>query len=674
MSKKIGRYEIVEELGRGAMGVVYLGRDPVIDRKLAIKTIRIMGLLQDDTSGEYLARFYQEARAAGKLSHPGIVTIFDVGQDPETGMHFIVMEYVPGPNLKSILTDPSRTISFDLVARIGANVADALAYAHRHQVIHRDIKPANIILSSHDVIKITDFGIAKLPQSELTSDGQFVGTPSYMSPEQIRGLKVDNRSDIFSLGIVLYEMVARAKPFPGDDLATVSHKIAYEPHQPLKEVSPDIPPELSYGIDRALSKEPERRFQDAMEMAELFRSYLLKTKAGQIEKTQVLQTEATVVRKSAPTPPGPTAPTAPPSMKQEQAKRPPAGPVSSPARQPGRKTLFLTRYRNFKSRIADHPTLYFLALPIYWHWVALILAGTLLVTAVPIALIASKINSQTDISISQPSMERVALRKALLKEAEAALAEGKPELTLQAATTILADTPLAPYPALLYKKALDAMNNPDNTVESQEDASGPIDVSSQIARARVLYDQGEYSDAERVVNEALAQDPANREARQILAMISVKKEMLKQKYQTPVSIQPESKPKSSTPASSQAAARLSTIQFNYDSPIGEGFLMINANGKQVFREEFDFVKKSGLFKTKTEFLGGSLKGSFALSQGEHSVQIWVVSRGKDKVNTYTSEKVRINSRFDYSWNIILDAEANKVRVEIAEEAHADSTQ
>ena len=190
----IGRYEILKPLGRGAMGVVYLARDPIIDRKLALKTLRVD--LDDDVAGEFRERFLREARAAGRINHPGIVTIHDVGEDPESGLVFIAMEYIEGRDLRQLMSSGYRFRPSE-AARIAADVARALDYAHSMGVVHRDIKPANILLTRDGMPKITDFGIARVESSNLTTEGQFIGTPNFMAPEQITGKPVDGRADIF---------------------------------------------------------------------------------------------------------------------------------------------------------------------------------------------------------------------------------------------------------------------------------------------------------------------------------------------------------------------------------------------------------------------------------------------------------------------------------------------
>src|SRR5688572_3219290 len=248
----LGRYEIVRELGKGAMGIVYLGKDPLIGRLVALKTIRIASV-EDEETREFRERFVREAQAAGVLSHPSIVTVHDIGTDETSGTSYIAMEYVEGPNLKEILQQ-NKTLVLSEIAEAIAQVAEALDYAHSKGIIHRDVKPANIILCGDSRVKITDFGIAKIASgaANLTSTGQFLGTPNYMAPEQIKGGSVDGRTDIFSLGIVLYEALTHRKPFGGDSLTTISYKIVHDTFLPLREFDPNIPEEFEHIVAKCL--------------------------------------------------------------------------------------------------------------------------------------------------------------------------------------------------------------------------------------------------------------------------------------------------------------------------------------------------------------------------------------------------------------------------------------
>ncbi|MFZ2491558.1 MAG: serine/threonine-protein kinase, partial [Thermoanaerobaculia bacterium] len=257
---KLGRYEVVRELGKGAMGIVYLAKDPVIGRLVALKTIRTIAGADDTETREFQQRFVREAQAAGILNHPAIVTVHDIGQDEASGISFIAMEYVEGQNLKEILAQ-GRPVAYDYIAEIIALVADALDFAHAKGIVHRDVKPANIILLERRA-KITDFGIAKIASgsANLTSTGQFLGTPNYMAPEQIKGAPVDGRTDIFSLGICLYECLTRRKPFGGDSLTSISYKIVHEAFPPLRDADPRVPEAFEAIVARALAKEPGRRY------------------------------------------------------------------------------------------------------------------------------------------------------------------------------------------------------------------------------------------------------------------------------------------------------------------------------------------------------------------------------------------------------------------------------
>jgi serine/threonine protein kinase len=268
---KAGRYEIVGELGRGAMGVVYKATDPVIGRTVAVKTIKLSAEGTGLTRPELLARFQTEARAAGLLTHPNIVVVFDAGE--EDGLYYIIMELVEGRSLQALLDD-GHSFPLPRVLRIMEQACSALQFAHERNVVHRDIKPANLMLTGDDTVKVTDFGTAKILQfGTVQQTAHVMGTPSYMSPEQVKGRAVDGRSDIFSLGVMLYEMVTGDKPFPGQNITTVIYKIVNEEPVAPKQVDPTIHPGLSYVVMRALTKDPDARYQSCREMLEDLRNY-----------------------------------------------------------------------------------------------------------------------------------------------------------------------------------------------------------------------------------------------------------------------------------------------------------------------------------------------------------------------------------------------------------------
>src|SRR5438105_4434907 len=259
---KLGKYEIRRELGRGAMGIVYEGYDPMIKRSVALKTIRA-DQLAGENAETVIARFRREAQAAGRLSHPNIVSIHDFGE--EEGVWYIAMEFVKGRELKDYFQANERFTTADIV-RIMTKILDALEYSHRHGVIHRDIKPANIILLPDGSVKVADFGIAHIETSNMTQAGTTLGTPAYMSPEQIMGLPVDGRSDLFSAGVILYQFLTGERPFSGTSTSTM-RKVLEENPLPPSRFNVQAPPAMDAVVRKALAKRPEERFQSAGEFA-----------------------------------------------------------------------------------------------------------------------------------------------------------------------------------------------------------------------------------------------------------------------------------------------------------------------------------------------------------------------------------------------------------------------
>jgi serine/threonine-protein kinase len=284
--KHIGRYEIQQVLGRGSMGLVYKALDPKINRLLAIKTIRFSDEFDDDVIQEIKERFFREAEIAGQLSHPCIVTIHDMGEDED--LTFMAMEYLEGDNLEKYI-NKKNLLPLRKVLSVVASVADALDFAHRADVIHRDIKPANIMLLKTGGVKVTDFGIAKAISSSRTRTGVILGTPNYMSPEQIMGQKIDPRSDLFSLGVVFYQLLAGELPFQGDNLSSLLYQITQVRHPALRSFNPKIPVACEQIVDKALAKNLEERFQTAGQMAKLLR--LLALKVDQKQKKMMAEKE-----------------------------------------------------------------------------------------------------------------------------------------------------------------------------------------------------------------------------------------------------------------------------------------------------------------------------------------------------------------------------------------------
>ncbi|HQI81013.1 MAG TPA: serine/threonine-protein kinase [Deltaproteobacteria bacterium] len=264
-----GRYEIVRELGKGSMGVVYQAHDPQIGRTIALKVLRPDRVSSED----FVQRFLKEARAIGRMSHQNIVTVYDVGQDQSTV--YIAMEFLEGEALNAYARD--RTLTMEQIIDIGIQVADSLDYAHTRGIVHRDIKPQNIMVAPTGVVKLTDFGIAHVEDPEAshqTQAGEILGTPNYMSPEQVMGKKVDGRSDLYSLGVILYELATGSRPFKGENLAAIFHAITSETPARPEALNPQVPKGLSGVILRCLEKNPEERFRTGRELSEALRAIL----------------------------------------------------------------------------------------------------------------------------------------------------------------------------------------------------------------------------------------------------------------------------------------------------------------------------------------------------------------------------------------------------------------
>src|SRR5947209_13885218 len=267
---KAGRYEILGELGRGGMGVVYRAKDPSIGRIVAVKIIQLSAEGTGMSHAQLVERFQTEARAAGLLTHANIVVIYDVGESD--GVYYITMELVNGKSLQALL-DSGEKFQLRRLLRIMEQVCSALQFAHDHRVVHRDVKPANIMLTGEDFVKITDFGTAQILQYGASHQTSAVGTPAYMSPEQIKGKNVDGRTDIFSLGVMLYEMTTGQKPFAGQDIATILYQVLnHEPVQP-NQLNPSIPLGVGSTIMKAMAKSPHLRYENCREFLEDLKNY-----------------------------------------------------------------------------------------------------------------------------------------------------------------------------------------------------------------------------------------------------------------------------------------------------------------------------------------------------------------------------------------------------------------
>lgn len=276
MNSHLGRYEIIETVGRGSMGIVYKAKDPLIDRLVAIKAIDLK-VLTDEEKQRYQARFYQEAKAAGRLNHPNLVTIHDLGESGDIA--YIAMEFLEGHDLEH-----EKHVTIDEALNIAIQAAAGLHFAHEHGVVHRDIKPSNIMLLKNNLVKVCDFGIARIASSLLhTRTGIILGSPLYMSPEQVKSETIDRRSDIFSLGAVLYEMLAGHPPFEADSATSVMQKIVHDTPAKPSSSNPEVPEMLDSIVARCLAKNPPDRYQTAAELEHdlrLCRGEMLEAQTG----------------------------------------------------------------------------------------------------------------------------------------------------------------------------------------------------------------------------------------------------------------------------------------------------------------------------------------------------------------------------------------------------------
>lgn len=305
MISHLGRYEIISEIGQGAMGLVYRAKDPLIDRVVAIKTINLNQAMEERE--EYEARFYQEARAAGRLSHHNIVTIYDVGKSGDVA--YIAMEFLEGRELRDVLNERS-VLPLGQVLDIVAQVAQGLAYAHDHGIVHRDVKPSNIMIQKDGHVKITDFGIARMASASVrTQTGMVLGSPKYMSPEQVMGKLTDQRSDIFSLGIMLYEMLTGRPPFSGENVNAIMYQtLNASPPQP-SSLNPAVPDMLNFIVAKALAKKLDDRYQNARDFADDLRAC----------RDSMPQVSVAVAPRPQPKPPAETLLTPGPMMSDEEA-------------------------------------------------------------------------------------------------------------------------------------------------------------------------------------------------------------------------------------------------------------------------------------------------------------------------------------------------------------------
>src|SRR6266542_627393 len=677
---KLGRYEVLSELGKGAMGVVYLAKDPVIGRMVAVKTIRASTMGDDDSeSSEFRERFIREAQTAGILSHPNIVTIHDIGEDPETQISFIAMEYIEGKTLKGLLIEKA-AFAWDQIADMIAQVAEAMDYAHRKGIIHRDIKPANIIVTADEKVKITDFGIAKIASSNLTTTGQFLGTPNYMSPEQVSGSPVDGRSDLFSLGVVLYELLTNRKPFQGDNLTAISYKIVHEDHTPPAELAPDIPHEFNDIVGRAMAKDPWNRYQRGKDLA--LALYQLKAQLEERKSQEDLGTMISAAAETVPTlklanlkaiaesgaPDREETPAAFPevaaasdsaatrksegsgSFSESGSRGAPAAPAEV-APPPGSFEPTVAESSTGSSRAA--PTMP--VRPISGRGAPKpgtrpksrigLIAGVAALIAVAVAgYFALRPSPGPPPTAAAPNVvpgqqaEVVAAQKSV-DEGKRLFEGGRYEESLVLFRTVLGRDPGNAEARQFADKA-------EAAIKSRTEAGRTAQIQSALDFARQAFSSKKWEEARTHAGEVLVLDAENAEAiklrddsvAQIDRTAAEKKKVEMQLAK--IRAMPKSSPQGPEKVEQQgpmsppapAGATNATLRLLFESPISQGHVMVAVNDQILLRHPYNFKKKSGLFKSSEGT--GTVSANIAVPTGPVTVKVWL--SGPDIPPAYAS--------------------------------------
>lgn len=599
--KQLGRYEIIGELGKGAMGLVFLARDPLIGRQLALKTFRLGFSAQDADAEQFRARFLREAQSAGILSHPNIVTIHDVVVE-DGGDFFIAMEYVKGTDLKQLMQRQGR-LDIRFVVDLVAQIAEGLDYAHSKGVVHRDIKPANIIITADKQAKITDFGIARVDASNLTVEGQLLGTPNYMAPEQIQGKEVDHRADIFSLGVMLYEMITGKKPFQGDNLTMVTHRIVYDAFTPPQELVAGLPDRLVSILQQALEKDATRRYARGSEMARDLKAVF--TTPGQ------RQEGGTASFLSPPTPQQPPQATASASgvvPVQSAANMPYPVSGNSGVIRPG--TLAgvpapTPQPPPQAAQEADPGRMILVA-------AALLVAGALGATA----FVALRPTSTVDAAAQQidPEAELRSQYQPLVEEGKQAMLDGEPVQAVE-----LFDQALVIVPG--DKEIRELREDAENMILDSDLTPEEALVRANIRRAESALSADRYDEAIAAAKAALEIAPDDGRGRQLLAEAEdgklrsqSAKDRVKDRFSNrPVAPATGSEPQPTRPAA--VAEQKATLKIDFFSEISDGSLTVFVGPTKFFSQKFNFTKESGGLIKRQVKSSGRLTHSGTLPAG-----------------------------------------------------------
>jgi serine/threonine-protein kinase len=614
----MGRYVIESVLGKGAMGVVYLARDPVIGRRVALKTLTIPE--DEEEAEEFRQRFLREAQAAGILNHPGIVTVFDAGVDDETGLSFIAMEYIEGRSLREFLR-AGHGFAYSEVSRIAAALAAALDYAHTKGVVHRDIKPANILFTPQGMVKITDFGVARLESSNLTATGQFIGTPNYMSPEQVAGGVVDGRSDLFSLGVVLFELLTGQRPFPGHTLTEVAYKIVHEPARIPSQVRPGLPPAFNPIVLKLLEKDPDRRYARGADVARALEAL-----------RRVLAGVAGDVSQFTAPPPQPAASEVGGVGAMPTATRATAlGPAAPGSEIPGPEQ-------------EARPSIW--RLPISTSWVMVLLAAVIAPPCLLVAMLATRIDRGP---FDGPSSAEAARRHRLAaaqRKASEALADHRPAEALVLLGPVLEEAPYSSLARATRSQAVD-------------EQLGQREASMREQRAEALREQGkellkagQWREAQTRFQQALELVPGDRVTGDFLDLA---REHLNMPRVQTARAQTTTATPTPAPAAPVGDARL---ELYFNCPLSVGRVTIDLDGQPLAERGFDFRVK-GLFGIKKKG-SGIIEDAFKVRAGDHSLVVRLRESGGNLLGEQTLP-ARLEAGGRYALKIEMDGEQSVPR-------------
>ncbi|MCD4750331.1 MAG: protein kinase [Thermoanaerobaculales bacterium] len=616
--KRIGRYEILDTLGKGAMGVVYLARDPMIDRRVALKTLRLD--VDAEVADEFRERFLREAKAAGRLNHPGIVTVHDVGEDPETGLVYIAMEYVKGRDLKQVLASEERLRPSE-AARIVAEVALALEYAHGMGVIHRDIKPANIILTADGFPKVMDFGVARLESSNLTVEGQFIGTPNFMSPEQITGKTVDGRSDLFSLGVVLFNLLTGRRPFVGANMHEITLKIAQEPCPIPSTMVAGLAPAFNPILLKCLEKDPEQRFQSGTDIARVLAALsrsLSPRSEGDSGRTGVGHTdlEGRIAAVS----------------KVSRTSSPRTAAIARP-----KKTTLSDRLRS-------------LPLPEFVHWqvnssrIWPIIGGCLFLGLAPILILAAMVDHGPWPSPSDAAMHGFHETARSYRRAIHSLEQDDLLAAEKCCLRALHQSPASPGGRALMARIRAALDSEKNILATRDR------IEKLVMEGREFYRQGDYKRAITLFEEVMDLGPGDELATSYLELANERLRAIPK--QTPARTTrrvTKTTPERRTPIKAQPTPGLVRITLLFNSPINSGKFVVTIDGEPLTEIPFDFTRKNFL-KIKRKGTG-TVKRALTVPSGRRTIGIEFLSPDLGKpVSAQFTEQLLAGSQ----WSLRVD--------------------